>query len=281
MNTVASPTVTTFNPGITSLDPGRTSLAPRRTSLAPGRASLAPGRASLADLLADNIARSLHEGWKRKHRAGLKLQRPGELLHQFFDFVHDQWPHDTVLSVEGVNVKYSELELRSNRLTRSLRQYGVNSKTSVGIYLPPSIDAYIALLAVLKAGGRYVQLDPQLSYEQIRYMANDAKLTAIITDAEHGLREDEFDMPLIKLDRGYYADAVLPNDSADHDVPGIGGEICYIIYTTSLEERPKGVAVEPRKKLQKLRSLVSQHNGFGLQALTLFGRRIEGFLGVV
>jgi acyl-coenzyme A synthetase/AMP-(fatty) acid ligase len=54
-----------------------------------------------------------------------------------------------VLSVEGVDVKYSELELCSTQLIRSLRQHGVNSETSVGIYLPPSIDAYIALLAVL------------------------------------------------------------------------------------------------------------------------------------
>jgi non-ribosomal peptide synthetase component F len=288
MNTIASPTMTAFNPGITSLAPGRTSLAPRITSLAPritslapGRTSLAPGRTSLADLLADDIARSLHEGWKRKQRMGLKLQSPGELLHQFFDYVHDQWPHDTVLSIEGVDVKYSELELRSNQLARSLRQHGVNSKTSVGIYLSPSIDAYVALLAVLKAGARYVQLDPQISSEQIRHMANDAKLTAIITDAELGLRQDEVDMPLIKLDRGDNADAELPNDSADHDVPGIGGDICYIIYAASMDERPKGVAVQPRQKLQKLRSLVSQQNGFGLQALTLFGRSIEGFLGAV
>jgi non-ribosomal peptide synthetase component F len=254
MNTIASPTtMTAFNPGITSL----------------------------ADLLADDIARSLHEGWKLEQRADLKPQRPGELLHQFFDYVHDQWPHDMVLSVEGVDVKYSELELCSTQLIRSLRQHGVNSETSVGIYLPPSIDAYIALLAVLKAGARYVQLDPHISCEQIRYMANDAKLTAIITDTELGLREDEVDIPLINLDRGYNADAELPDDSADHDVPGIGGDICYIIYTTSMEERPKGVAVEPQQKLQKLRALVSQQNGFGLQALTLFGRRIEGFLGVV
>jgi non-ribosomal peptide synthetase component F len=236
---------------------------------------------SVTAILADDIARSLHEGWKLKQRAGLKLQRPGELLHQFFDFAHDQWPHDTVLSVEGADMNYSELDLRSNQLKRSLRQYGANYNTSVGIYLSPSIDAYIALLAILKAGGRYLQLDPQISREQIRYMANDGNLITIITNAELGLREDEVDMPLINLDYGYDADADLPDDSADYDVPGIGGDICYIIYTTSMDERPKGVAVEPRKKLPKLRSLVSQQNGFGLQALTLFGRRIEGFLGVV
>jgi non-ribosomal peptide synthetase component F len=202
-------------------------------------------------------------------------------LHQFFEYTHDQWPHHVVLSAEGEDVAYTELELRSNQLAHFLRRHGVTPGTRVGICLPRAIDAYIALLAVLKAGGRYVQLDPQFPCERIRDRANDAKLAAIITDAELGLREDEIGMPLIfGLDRGHNADAELPPDPPDHDAPGMGRDICYIIYTSSTAERPKGVAVEPRMKSQMLRSLLGQQNGFGLQALTLFGRHIEGFLGV-
>jgi non-ribosomal peptide synthetase component F len=184
-----------------------------------------------------------------------------------------------VLSVEGEEVIYSEIDVRSNQLANLLRQRGVASSSRVGICLPRSIDAYIALLAIHKAGGRYVQLNPKFPREQIRHMLNDAKLAAIVTDSELGVREEEVGIPLIFLDRWREADAESSTEQWGHDKPVPDRDVCFIIYSSSTTERPKGVAVEPRMKLQKLRSLVSQQNGFGLQALTLFGRRIEGFLG--
>lgn len=239
--------------------------------------------ASLADALADNIARSLHEGWKlrwEQTQTG-ESQRLGEQLHDFFEYTQDQWPHNVVLTADGEEVSYAEIDERSTELANFLRLHGVSSETVVGICLPQSIDAYITLLAVVKTGGRYLQLDSELPCEQIRHKANETNLIAVITTSELGLQEDDVGTSLIFLECWREADAESFTDPLAHGKRVPGGDVCYIIYTTSEDERPKGVAIEPRRKLQKLRSLVSQQNGFGFQALTLFGHRIEGFLGAV
>ena len=237
----------------------------------------APGTSPLADALADDIARALHKAWELKHAVVFKQQRSDELLHEFFEYARAQWPQNVVLTAEE-EVTYAELELRSTQLANRLSQQGIASGAIIGICLPRSIKAYIALLAVLKTGGRCVELDAESPCKQIRSRAKKVKLTAIVTDSDLGLREDIVGVPLIYLDRRHNSAIAAP---IDQDQRRVENELCYIIYTSRATERPQGVAVEPRKKSQKLRSLVSQQHGFGLQALALSNRSIEGFLGAV
>ncbi len=53
---------------------------------------------------------------------------------------------------------YAELEDRANRLARYLRSRGVVPGSLVAMVLPRSIDAYAAILGILKAGAAYVPI---------------------------------------------------------------------------------------------------------------------------
>ena len=66
-------------------------------------------------------------------------------------------------------ISYAELEARANRLAHRLRALGIGLETPVGICLERSATVVVALLAVLKAGGHYVALEP--GYPQRRNTA--------------------------------------------------------------------------------------------------------------
>ena len=75
---------------------------------------------------------------------------------------HDQRVHVAV-AFEGRRVTYGELNERANRLARFLCSHGVGPETAVGICMERSPEVVATVLAVLKAGGGYVPLDPAYS----------------------------------------------------------------------------------------------------------------------
>jgi len=76
---------------------------------------------------------------------------------------------------------YSELERRANQLARHLRSRGVRRGDCVGLWLPRSIDAYVTLLGILKAGAAYVPLDPEYPAERVSFILSDCQARALAT----------------------------------------------------------------------------------------------------
>src|SRR5947209_16751347 len=84
-----------------------------------------------------------------------------ETLHQIFEAQADAWPEGVAVLMDGKEITYYELEQRANRLARHLRTMGLKHGSLVAILLRRSVEAYVAILAVLKAGAAYVPLDPE------------------------------------------------------------------------------------------------------------------------
>ena len=79
---------------------------------------------------------------------------------------------------------YGELERRANQLARFLRSRGVRRGDCVGLWLPRSMDAYVALLGILKAGAAYVPLDPEYPAERVGFILSDCQARALVTTSE-------------------------------------------------------------------------------------------------
>ena len=62
----------------------------------------------------------------------------------------------------GAGYSYAQLEQLSNRWAQRLRRYGVGPEVKVGLCLRRSPDMILAALAISKAGGAYVALDPRV-----------------------------------------------------------------------------------------------------------------------
>ncbi|WP_159024388.1 non-ribosomal peptide synthetase, partial [Streptomyces scabiei] len=79
-------------------------------------------------------------------------------------------PDAVALVFEGARMTYEQLDARAGRLARVLVDHGVGPESVVAVSLPRSPDLAVALLAVLKAGGAYLPIDPKYPSHRLEYI---------------------------------------------------------------------------------------------------------------
>ncbi|HSS47830.1 MAG TPA: amino acid adenylation domain-containing protein [Thermoanaerobaculia bacterium] len=123
---------------------------------------------------------------------------------------------------------YAGLERRASALAHRLRGLGVGPDVPVGILCERSVEQWVAVLAVLKAGGAYLPLDPANPPERLRLMVEDAGAPVVLT-------------------RGSIAEATGASGDDGDGEPGDPGtdpaSLAYLLYTSGSTGRPKGVAM--------------------------------------
>ncbi|PWI09293.1 non-ribosomal peptide synthetase [Streptomyces sp. NWU339] len=108
---------------------------------------------------------------------------PGLTVPELFARQVERDPRAVAMVSGDSAVSYRELDERSNRLAAALRRRHVGPETVVAVALPRSVDLAVALLAVTKAGGAYLPIDPALPTERIRSQVGDSSARALLTDA--------------------------------------------------------------------------------------------------
>ncbi|HEX6864963.1 MAG TPA: AMP-binding protein, partial [Thermoanaerobaculia bacterium] len=82
---------------------------------------------------------------------------------------------------ESELLTYGELNARANRLAHWLRRAGVGPDVPVALWLERSAEVVVALLAVLKAGGAYLPLDPGQPRQRLGFLLEDARPPLLLT----------------------------------------------------------------------------------------------------
>jgi non-ribosomal peptide synthetase component F len=96
--------------------------------------------------------------------------RPDASVSQAFTRQASETP-DTVALVHGPeHVSYAALNQRADRMARKLAGLGVRAEALVGLNLSRSIEQWVLVLAVWKAGGAYVALDPEYPRERLDFI---------------------------------------------------------------------------------------------------------------
>ncbi|HEX8352730.1 MAG TPA: condensation domain-containing protein, partial [Pyrinomonadaceae bacterium] len=162
--------------------------------------------------------------------------------HQLFEQHARRSPEAVALTFGGEQLTYGELNARANRLARHLRGLGVGPEVKVALLLERSAEMVVSLLAVLKAGGCYVPLDPGHPVERLRYMLEDSGAQVLLT---RSARVPQL-APLPRL-RTVCLDAegatIAAGSAADPGHAPDADGLCYIIYTSGSTGQPKGVCV--------------------------------------
>jgi amino acid adenylation domain-containing protein/non-ribosomal peptide synthase protein (TIGR01720 family) len=165
----------------------------------------------------------------------------GICIHERFEAQVRARPDAPALLWDGLALTYAELDARANRLAHHLRRHGVGPDARVGVLLERGAELIVSLLAILKAGGCYVPLDPGYPAERLRLMLADSAARVLVTRLEHGDVVMDVDVPLVLLDESA---AALAAESAGPVVSGATAEnLAYIVYTSGSTGRPKGVMV--------------------------------------
>ncbi|MER6028249.1 amino acid adenylation domain-containing protein [Streptomyces sp. NPDC001851] len=186
--------------------------------------------------------------FQRDELAGPYRELPDRRFHELFEEQARLRPSD-VAAVHGeASLTYDELNRLANRTARALRARGVRDETAVAVVMERTLDWLVAVLAVFKAGGVYLPVEPQLPADRIAYMLARADCALALTERAGAARPAGLEGAL----RGSAGTAAVALDTllaeewpdTDPGVPVAAGQGAYIYFTSGSTGMPKGVLCE-------------------------------------
>ncbi|RYE96352.1 MAG: non-ribosomal peptide synthetase, partial [Oxalobacteraceae bacterium] len=165
-------------------------------------------------------------------------------VHQVFERHAALNPHGLSLDGDGVQLTYAQLNRRANQLAHHLLALGVQPDDRVAICLERGIDMVVGMLAVLKAGGCYVPLDPGCPPERLAYMLSDCMPVALVTRAALAADMVETAVPLVLVDAHAGTLEQACADNPDTAAALSPANLAHVIYTSGSTGLPKGVMIE-------------------------------------
>lgn len=168
-----------------------------------------------------------------------------------FEAQVERTPEAIALITGSLTWSYAALNARANRLAHALRARGVGPGSIVAVALPRSDKMVVNELAVLKAGGAFLPIDPHYPAQRIRYMLSDARPAFVLTDSSTAKHlPDGIDAlaPMLVLDTDESQDMLRRqpdrNPAPAHTSASASlADAAYLIYTSGSTGRPKGVIV--------------------------------------
>ncbi|KRR06448.1 hypothetical protein CQ12_16595 [Bradyrhizobium jicamae] len=146
---------------------------------------------------------------------------------------------------EDARLSYGELNARANRLAYHLIALGVRPDQPVAICLERSPAVLVGLLAIMKAGGAYLPLDPAYPSVRLRQVLVDAAPRLLLADAagRSALGSDTLvDVTVVDLDTTRPSWTNLPSSDPDPRTLGLTSRhLAYVIYTSGSTGTPNSV----------------------------------------
>ncbi len=182
----------------------------------------------------------------------------GAGLHHHIEQQVDRTPDATAVVLDGQGLRYAELDARANAWAHRLQALGVQRNTIVGVFVERSFDMVVALLAVLKAGGAYLPLEPDFPAQRLHDTLADSGARVVLT--QQGLRAR---LPPAVTALCMDAPASLAGSALRLDRPQAGtqpADACYVIYTSGSTGKPKGAVLPHRAICNHMAWMVAHHS---------------------
>ena len=180
-------------------------------------------------------------------------------VHERFERHAAEAPEAVAITFEGASITYGTLDADANRLAHQLIAQGVRAETRVAVVASRGPALVTAWLAVLKAGGVYVAMDPAYPQERLAYMLDDSRPRVVLTEAA---LQDQLPScralrtaAVLVLDEPTWQQR--PAAAPGREATGLQPEhLAYVIYTSGSTGKPNGVMVEHRH----LANLIAWHS---------------------
>jgi amino acid adenylation domain-containing protein len=129
-----------------------------------------------------------------------------------------------------IQVSYSELDEKANRLAHLLKTKGVGTETIVGLLVERSVEMMVGILGILKSGAAYLPIDPEYPEDRVNYMLKCSGAKVRVTAST-----------FVNQDKMLRSDEEKRDFSSSHSA-----NMAYTIYTSGSTGKPKGVVIDHR-----------------------------------
>lgn len=168
--------------------------------------------------------------------------RPRPLMERFADLVRAK-PSEPAAVCGTESVSFAELDRAATRLAAILREHGAGPHTPVGVLAERGIPLVAAVLAVWRAGGYVVPLDPQQPDARLAFVVGDTRTRIVLRSP--GLRHRLPGHPdVVELPSRVDTRPTALSGAAPDTHSGGPRALAYVIHTSGTTGRPKGVMVE-------------------------------------
>lgn len=199
-------------------------------------------------LLTDEEHHQLLNVWGRN-----EVAYPTDVCYsELFDTQVKRTPQAIALIDGQVRLSYEELNHRASKLAAYLRSQGIGTDTLVALYCERGWQLVTAILAVFKAGGAYLPLDPAHPAERAIFTVKHSACRHVLVTSELQKQIEQL-VTGEQLAQNIVSVGVIDNIlQQDSDVLGSDvvvmdpHQLAYIIYTSGSTGQPKGVMIEQR-----------------------------------
>ncbi len=187
-------------------------------------------------LSADELRRQFDEF------AGPRRERPDRRVHELFEDRAAAHP-DAVAVVRGDRSwTYRELNARANQLARALRARGLGDEDVVAVVTERNLHWMASVLAVFKAGGVYLPVEPHFPADRIATMISRADCRLVLTEpgSDTALAQAGAGLQVVQVEQAYREG----HAQDDLRIPVAADQLAYIYFTSGSTGQPKGAMCE-------------------------------------
>ena len=164
-------------------------------------------------------------------------------VHGLFEEWAARQPNAPAVMYHDQIYSYGELDRRANRLARHLRRQGAGVEQIIGISMRRCADVAAAVLAILKTGAAFLNIDPTYPRERLAFMLKDSGISILITQHEIASALPEHDAQIVLIDDW----ATIAQEGDENlQTPLTPDNAAYVIYTSGSTGRPKGTVLPHR-----------------------------------
>jgi len=209
-------------------------------------------------LLSDSERHLLLSAW-----AGPSADFPlHSCFHHLFAAQVARTPDSIAVSDDSQSLSYLQLHLRSNRLAHHLVSLGVGPDSVISLLAPRGVDFLTCVLAIFKAGGAYLPLDPLHPPQRLAHVLSQSASPLLLASSSlHQPVSSALDaLPSSSRPRLLLLEDILASDGPTEDLPprASPSHLAYVIFTSGSTGSPKGAMVEHRGMLNHLFAKVHQ-----------------------
>ena len=173
---------------------------------------------------------------------GIKKNRAFRSVVQLFEDQVTKSPDAIALNDTDGAMSFAELNNASNQLAHKLiSTYETGPTSMVGVRLDRSRNLIIGILGILKTGGSYLALDPNLPEGRLNFMMDDADLKVILVENNTDLHAETGRHSITQLAIDDISDQPVDDCSRVDEIKS--EDLCYTIYTSGTTGQPKGVQI--------------------------------------